>query len=142
MLLKRRTRAILSALTLMSCQINPAPEQADRDKGSSMIVAGPGELSFDRRYRLNITLPIPEQHLITILNRLQLPYHTCGDISLDVPLPKPFHSSADSVAGAVKCYYIVGAVDSARRVGERYRAFVDGSGHVIYLENAFSYTGS
>ena len=129
------------AVVLVSCRASYSNNIGVPDENQVNIVAGPGELSFSERYRLEITLPLPEREFIALLRRLQLPYEVCGDLASNLPLPQPMHRSRASLSIATKCYHIYGPVDTVRHVGERYRAFVDDAGNVIYIENVFTYTG-
>jgi hypothetical protein len=105
------------------------------------IVAGPGEASFPERYRVEVRLPMAEAEFVALLRRLNLHYQLCGERGTAIPPPPARQATTVDLTRVSKCYEIDGEVDPARHIGKRYRAFLDDSGRVIYLENAFSYTG-
>ncbi len=73
---------------------------------------------------------------------LTLTYVPCGGRESERSVPKPRHLTAVDLSQAVRCYEVGGDVDGIRYIDKRYRAFTDSSNNVIYVENAFSYTGT
>lgn len=122
-----------------SCHSKPIDNEA-AVKSSERIAVGHDEKSFVDRYGIKISLPMQEADFLALVRQLKLHYEPCGGQGNQV-VPPPRHATKVDLSKAVKCYEIDGDVDLARRVGERYRAFVDAGGDVIYIENAFSYTG-
>lgn len=107
----------------------------------SRVAAGPGETNFFEQYHLKITLPISESKFIAILDRLKLSYDKCGERGTGMAIPPPMWSNAVDMSKVQTCYQIYGGEDSVHRVGKLYRAYVDQNHQVIYVENAFAYTG-
>lgn len=105
------------------------------------IVAGPGEKTFAEKYGLNITLPMAEKDFLGILEHLKLRYELYGERGTNREIPPVRHSETIDLAKMQKCYQIYGAVDRVRLIGEMYRAYVDKDQRVVYIENAFDYTG-
>lgn len=134
---KSLLQVIISTILLGSCvQSNGVDIEAATVKQNN-IVAGYGEKTFSERYNLNIALPMPEAKFLALLDRLKLHYEVYGERGTDSGLPSPRQSTKFDLSKAEKCYEIYGGVDH----GEGYRAFVDKDHQVIYIENAFSYTG-
>ncbi len=104
------------------------------------IAAGHDEKSFVDRYGVKVNLPMQETDFLALVKKLKLHHEPCGGAG-NQSIPPSRHATKVDLSKAVRCHEIDGDVDMARRVGERYRAFVDASGNVIYIENAFSYTG-
>lgn len=107
----------------------------------SLVVAGPGEKNFLAQYDLKFTLPISEAKFLAILDRLKLSYDRCGERGTEMAIPPPHWSNAVDMSKVQTCYQIYGGNDSVHRVGKLYRAYVDRNHQVIYIENAFAYTG-
>ncbi len=116
---------------------------ADHPMGSSQlsIATGPGEESFSQQYHLDISLPMPESRFIALLKQLGLGYDKCGGSGTNMEIPPPKWSNKIDLSSVQTCYQIYGTNDKTRRVGKIYRAYVDRDHRVIYIENAFAYTG-
>jgi hypothetical protein len=135
-------RALVAMFILFgSCDQGPAHVRGAETMKQTAMVAGPGEPTFAERYRVTVTLPMPERDFIALLRRLNLHFEVCGGWSTSHPLPPPRWRSSVDLTSAVKCYDVVGDVDPVHHTGESFRAFLDNHGQVIYIENTFSYTG-
>jgi hypothetical protein len=111
----------------------PAMEQ-------SGVVAGPGEKTFEEKYGLKISLPMPENQFVALLDRLKLRYHIAGQRPGIIPVP--FHCRPVDLSRMQKAYQIYGKqFDSVRVLGEAYHAYVNEDGSVVCLENRFVYEG-
>lgn len=130
---------VLPLFLMISCENRPIDNEVIV-QNSGRIAAGYGEKSFVDRYGIKISLPMPEADFLTLVKQLKLHYEPCGGEG-NQSIPSPRQATKIDLKEAVRCYEIDGDVDLTRRVGARYRAFVDASGRVIYIENAFSYTG-
>ena len=84
---------------------------------------------------------MPEAEFLDLLKRLNLPYLDCGKRGRGAGLPPPRQQSAVDLSNAQSCYEIIGDRDSIHHTREAWRAFTDQNHRVIYIENAFSYTG-
>lgn len=129
----------LGQFSLNSCGNTGSIRNVNNSSGN--IVAGPGEMNFSQKYNLELSLPIPEHDFLDILRRLNIYYQSCGAMGASIPVTPPQHVQNMDMSRIARCYYIAGDVDSQRHIGERYRAYVDTNGNVVYLENAYSYTG-
>lgn len=105
------------------------------------IVAGYGEQTFAERYRLSIRLPMPEAEFLALLQKLGLSYSICGERGSETGLPPLRQQTTIDLSKAQRCYQVYGDIDSNKHVGKIYRAFVGKDHQIIYIENAFSYTG-
>jgi len=85
---------------------------------------------------VKLQLPMSEDQFLELLKRLNLSY------DLQTIIPTPWHSKKLDVSKMQRAYQIYGKTDRARQVAEMYRAYVDESGRVVYIENMFGYFGS
>jgi hypothetical protein len=104
----------------------------------SGVVAGPGEKTFEENQSVSLHLPMPESEFLALLQRTNLRFERTGEQSGIIP--KPWHNDSLDLSRIEKAYQIYGKTDPKRHVAEGYRAYVDKSGEVIYLENMFIYT--
>jgi len=109
--------------------------------GSAGIVAGPGEKTFAERYHLQIKLPMPEASFLTLLKRLRLNYTVYGERGTTREISPPRLSKAVDLSKMQTLYQVYGGVDQVTHTGEMYWAYVDEKHRVVYIENAFAYTG-
>lgn len=141
------SRSVKLALILMATMLLPGcgrasgPADHTMDAPQVNIAAGPGEKNFSQQYHLDISLPIPEGRFIALLKQLGLSYDKCGERGTNMEIPPPKWSNKIDLSMVQTCYQIYGATDKARRIGKIYRAYVDRDHRVIYIENAFAYTG-
>ncbi len=105
------------------------------------IIAGTGERTFAEKYDLFLKLPMRQSEFVALLHKLHLLYEVCGDRATNMEIPPARHSRSLDVLRIQKCYQIYGSIDRSRGIGEMYRAYVDQEDRVVYIENAFSYTG-
>ena len=133
--------AAVAGLFLTACDQHGGGNERAATVKQTDIVAPPGEPSFPEKYHLKLTLPMPESDFIALLDRLKLYRQSCGERGTDDALPTLRQQSTIDVTRFQKCYDITGDRDFARRIGEGWRAFTDRNHRVIYIENAFSYTG-
>jgi hypothetical protein len=115
---------------------------AAQNQNTPGVVAGYGEKSFAERYRLAIKLPMPETQFLAIVQKLGLYYQTCGERGSDLGVPPPRQKTSIDLSKAKKCYEIDGDRDVKKHTAEAWRAFTDSKDQVIYIENAFVYTGT
>lgn len=113
--------------------------ECENDKSATTpryeIVSGKGEIPFDRAYGLNITLPLPESKLLTLLQELKLGYESFAQRGTKINTPHPIlDPEAVDFEKIQKCYKIYG-----RKPREAYLAFVDENNRVVYIENDFIY---
>jgi len=127
---------------LTACDLNGRDKGGGAPVAQAAVAAGSGEQSFTERYRVDLKLPMPEERFLSMVRDLKLTYVPCGGRHSDGSIPEPRHLTTVDLSRAVRCYEIGGDVDGIRHIGKRYRAFVDSSNNVIYVENAFSYTGT
>lgn len=132
---------IVATFAMAACGNNRADRTMQVTATQSDVVAGYGERTFTERYHLSIRLPMPEVEFLSLLKSLGLTYSVCGKGGSEVGPPPPRHKTSIDLSKAETCYQIFGGIDQARHIGRYYRAFVDRNHHVIYIENAFSYTG-
>ena len=132
---------LMSVMIFASCDRTGESSKRIETMKQANIVAGPGEKTFAEKYGLNISLPMSETDFFALLDRLKLRYEKYGERGTDMELPPPWHSETLDLSRIQKSYQIYGNIDRARRVGEMYRAYVDKDHRVVYIENAFSYTG-
>ncbi len=130
--------AAATALFLTSCDQSSGGAEAVKETD---IVAGHGEPSFPEKYHLKLALPMPETEFLATLKRLKLYYDVCGERGTNDSLPPLRQKSTIDVSTLQKCYEIIGDRDRIRRIGEAWRAFTNKDHQVIYIENAFAYTG-
>ena len=109
------------------------------------IIAGPSEPTFEEKHGIRLHLPLLEIEFLRILDTLKLNYHVIAERDTNVPIPTPWHSemltrplNLDNIQ---KVYQIAGEIDHAQQSREKYRAFVDRNGFVVYLENTYAYSG-
>lgn len=134
--------AFLSVMLLCaSCEQSSWGRNGSSTMTNVNIVAGPGERTFTEKYGLTIGLPMSEKSFLEILDRLQLRYETYGRPGSNEEIPPSHWSNELDLSKIQGCYQIYGDVDRVHRVGEIYRAYVDMDRRVVYIENAFSYTG-
>ena len=107
-----------------------------------MIVANDGEVPFDKRYNLSIKLPMREDKFLELLKRLHLDYSIAGDPAKGLAIPNPRLSNRVIEGNIARTYQVYGEIDKKNRFGRIYRVFVDKSGDVVYIENAFEYLGT
>ena len=105
------------------------------------IVAGYSEPTFPERYHLKLRLPVPEAEFLAIVKRLKLYYSVCGERGTSDPLPSLRQRSGINVAKLQKCFEIIGDRDPLQHIGQSWRAFADRHHQIVYIENAFAYTG-
>lgn len=105
------------------------------------IVAGYGEKTLVEEFNLPVILPMKGTAFLALVDGLKLHRESCGERGSEHELPPPRQVSGVDLSNAVKCIEIDGDVDAVRHIGKRYRAFLDANDNVIYIENAFSYTG-
>jgi hypothetical protein len=131
---------MLLALLLPCCaQSNGSPQ--GWDDMHVRIVAGPHEKNFADEYHLKITLPIPEKEFVALVDRLHLLHGSCGERGTERQIPPPKWSDKINMSAVQSCIQIYGKKDVAHRIGKMYRAYINGEHMVIYIENAFAYTG-
>ena len=98
--------------------------------------------SFQQRYAPRVTLPISLKKFLANLERNSLKYEilTGQNARASFPLPKADASiDTKNLAGCVQVY---GKFDKSNRSMEGYRAYFDYHENVVYIENAFVYTGT
>ncbi len=110
----------------------------------SGIVAGPGEKTFEENQGVKLHLPMPEDEFLELLRRLNLSYDIHGEAGTKAEIPLPWHSDRLDISTMQRAYQIYGQPGrlNPRLPGqEMYRAYVDKSGRVVYVENMFGYDG-
>lgn len=117
-------------------------QMAARNQNTARIVAGYGEKSFPERYGVAVRLPMPEMQFLALVRKLGLYYQFCGERGSDLGVPPPRQKTSLDLSQAKKCYEIDGDRDVKKHSGEAWRAFTDSKDQVIYIENAFVYTGT
>lgn len=130
---------VLAGMIVTSCE-GSTSTGADNMMQSN-IVAGPGEQSFSQKYDPQLVLPIPEEDFIKLLKKNGLDFSIAGVTGTERSVPPPRRSNDVDLSSVQKMYQVYGPVDRVRRIGEMYRAYVDTSHRVIYVENAYAYTG-
>jgi len=140
----RRVLLLAAAVGLFSasCEQSSGGDIGARTVKQTDIVAGYGEKTFPEKYHLKLSLPMPEAEFIALLEHLKLHYGVCGERGTDSALPPLRQQNTIDVSRFQKCYEIDGDRDTARRIGEAWRAFTDRNHQVIYIENVFAYTGT
>lgn len=113
-----------------------------QNQDTPRIVAGYGEQSFTQRYKIGLKLPVPESQFLALVRKLGLYYQLCGERGKDVGIPSPRQKTSIDLSHAKKCYEIDGDRDIKKHTAESWRAFTDSQDQVIYIENAFVYTGT
>ncbi|GAA4779502.1 hypothetical protein GCM10023219_29240 [Stakelama sediminis] len=131
----------LCLVLLTACGPTHNSDAGQIDRGNSMIIANDGEVPFDKQYNLSIKLPMREDAFLGLLKKLHLDYTLSGDLTKGLEIPKPRLSNRIKEGDIVRMYQVYGGVDKANRFGRIYRVFVDKSGDVVYIENAFEYPG-
>jgi len=131
--------AMSLAFLMCSCALGSTKQRKPDEKERSTIVAGAGEKTFSDKYHLSITLPMSEKEFLALLGRLNLHYDSCGERGMAAGVPPARHATSIDLSEAQKCYEIAGERTSS--FDEWYRAFVNKDHNVIYIENAFAYTG-
>lgn len=109
--------------------------------GQTNIVAGHGEPSFTETFGLKLTLPIGEDEFRALLVSNGIEFRLIDASNGKEVLPLPRHRQSFDPA-VKKMFEIYGGVDADKHIGKRFRAYIDSNGMVIYVENAFSYTGT
>jgi hypothetical protein len=112
-----------------------------RGMAKSGIVAGPGEKTFEESQGVKVSLPIPEDNFLALLNRLKLPFEVIGERGTNAIVPHPWHSDTLDISKIQRAYQIYGKIDRAHQSREMYRAYIDRGGRVVYIENMFGYSG-
>jgi hypothetical protein len=110
----------------------------------SGIVAGPEEGTFEENQGVKLHLPMPEDQFVALLKRLKLEYEVVGERGTQMIIPTPWHSDKLDISPMQRAYQIYGQPGrlNPRLPGqEMYRAYVDKSGRVVYIENMFGYDG-
>jgi hypothetical protein len=110
----------------------------------SGIVAGPEEGTFEENQGVKLHLPMPEAQFLELLRGLKLPYDIHGEAGTKTEIPLPWHSDRLDISKMQRTYQIYGQRGrlNPRYPGqEMYRAYVDKSGRVVYIENMFGYDG-
>jgi hypothetical protein len=109
------------------------------------IIAGPSEPTFEEKHGVKLNLPLAETEFLRILDTLKLNYHVYAERDSAVPIPTPWHSEKLTrplnLPNIQKVYQITGEIDHTQQSREKYRAYVDRDGFVVYLENTYAYTG-
>ncbi len=109
------------------------------------IIAGPSEPTFEEKHRIKLHLPLPEAEFLRILDTLKLKYRVFAERGTDVPIPSFWHAETlkypPNPDNIQKVYQIIGEIDHAQQSREKYRAYVDRNGLVVYLENTYAYSG-
>jgi hypothetical protein len=120
----------VAATGVYSCgHMNENEGDADRAHQSN-IASGPREETFNQRYNLNISLPMPEKKFLDLLDHLKLSYEPTSEVLV------PLHSRNFDLSKIKRSYQIYG---DTGRIGKKYRAYVDREDRVVYIENAFTY---
>lgn len=130
----------LVLLTAAACTAGDIAMEKTSVSEKADIVAGDAEPTFTEHFSVELHLPVPEAEFRSLLEANGIDFRIIDSNKNEV-LPLPRHrKDADSTAFQ-KMYEIYGGVDAHQRIGKRFRAYVDSSGVVVYIENAFSYTG-
>lgn len=130
-----------AGVSLSACGATNNPAKPVESGKSGVIVGNSGELPFDKQYQQSIALPMQEAQFLELLGRLHLQYSILGDRSKGLAIPNPRLSEKPGEDAISRVYQVYGGVDKSNRFGRVYRAFVNKSGEVIYIENAFEYPG-
>lgn len=133
--------ALLASVAAASCSVNDGVSEKMPVKGEVNIVAGYGEPSFTENFGLELALPVDETEFRSLLEAKNIEFRLIDSVTKNEILPLPRHRQGVGHSEFKKMYEIYGGVDADTRVGKRFRAYVDSSGMVVYIENAFSYTG-
>lgn len=133
---------LFAGAVLAACNFSSQDKGRGPPVAQAAVAAGSGEQSFTERYRVDLTLPISEERFLSMVQNLKLAYVPCGGQHSGGSIPEPRHLTTVDLSRTVRCYEVGGDVDEIRHIGRRYRAFVDSNNNVIYVENAFSYTGT
>ncbi len=134
-------------IALTSCDgQNQANRAAEYQKRLALmeqagVVAGPSEPTFEEKHNVKLHLPLAEEKFLEMLNELNLPYELDGERGTVMIIPTPWHSKKLDISRMQKAYHIFGKINPEQRSREMYRAYVDGTGRVVYVENAYGYTG-
>jgi hypothetical protein len=134
-----RKLALAVILVAMGFSTSGCATEGGTVVANEKIVAGYGEPKFTEYFGIELLLPIPESSFLQLLNARKIEFRVIdagGDRSL---IPTPQHRVALNISHVVRVYEIYGGVDAERRVGRRFRAYVDLQGSVVYIENSFSY---
>lgn len=137
---------VLCTIILAACASSHGAAKEDTEVegvGSikANIVAGHGEPSFTENFGLDISLPIHEDKFRSLLDTRHIGYRLIDSTDGKSILPAPRHRKLIGPENYKKMYEIYGEIDTEHRIGKRFRAYVNSTGMVIYIENAFSYTG-
>ncbi len=109
--------------------------------GNANIISGHNEPTFTENFGIDLNLPISEREFRSLLEVRGIQFRMIDASNKNEALPVPRHRHNMDSLELKKMYEIYGGVDSDRHIGRRFRAYVDTNGMVVYIENAFSYTG-
>jgi len=133
--------ALLASMATVSCSANDRMAEETSVNGDANIVAGHNEPSFTENFGLELALPIDESEFRALLESRKIQYRLIDASKENEVLPLPRHRKGIDPSVFRKMYEIYGGVDADSRIGKRFRAYIDANGKVVYVENAFSYTG-
>lgn len=139
--LKLLCPALLVCLTAASCSANEDLSENAKMNPSANIVAGHGEPSFTENFGLKVDLPMDEAEFRFLLESGKIDFRLIDGSNPNEILPVPRHRQSNDVVKYRKMYEIYGGVGLDGRARKTFRAYVDANSMVVYIENAFSYTG-
>ncbi len=106
---------------------------------SSILSCGPRQMppepSFEEHFGISVELPVPEPDFIELLNAQGISY----EVSTTRRRPSPRNPEAVADASLTHEIAVYGDFDAELGRKADYRAYVEDSGDVVLIENAFSY---
>ncbi len=132
----------LVLLTSAGCTAGDVTMEETSVSEEAGIVAGYSESTFTEHFNVKLHLPVPEAEFRLLLEGNGIDFRVIDSSNKNEILPLPRHRKDVDSTAFQKMYEIYGGVDAHRRIGKKFRAYVDSNGMVVYIENAFSYTGT